>query len=361
MRSRILASLALLTAIGLGSACEPVTTPPDSDDNSDSGTNADSDSDSDSEVAARAWTFEAVPGMVCGRGHETGIGTSDGGRDDVLAILLAGGGACWDAWTCFGLASAANLEVHWGDAQLQAETSNLRGRDLVDGASGLADAPWAYIPYCTGDLHIGRSQQVYNALEPQRVVHHAGDRNLQLAIAALQQAHPDITDLYVYGISAGGYGAQLQADRFAAAWPDASIHLFADGAPMIQPWEYRWSSWQTAWDARLPAGCTDCATSLPAVLDRQLATESQVDLSLATYSEDAVITLFFARPLGGLAQAQAPLLTDVFAPSDRADVFYVEGTNHVLLDHRGAAVDGSAWGDWLGRWTHGEANHDAAP
>ena len=63
------------------------------------------------------WTWVDVPGMGCDDGSATGVAVNPAGRGGggALFIYFMGGGACWDASTCFVL----NTAVHgpFGQAQ----------------------------------------------------------------------------------------------------------------------------------------------------------------------------------------------------------------------------------------------------
>jgi hypothetical protein len=310
------------------------------------------------------WQFESVEGMVCGGGAETGIGVNRGSDPSEMAIYMVGGGACWDAWTCFGLESAENLETAWGQVHMERELTLIQGSGLLDrsdATSPFSKASWVYIPYCTGDLHSGDSVREYDPVfNAGRLVHHAGENNLKLVVERLVQTHPDLERIWLIGGSAGGYAAQLQAHKFAGAWPDAELSVFADGAPMIQPGEGRWGAWRSAWNVEMPAECTDCTSSFPAMLSARSAALPDVPFSLAVSSEDPVITLFFAQPVGGMNAALSGLISSHYSDSEQLSVFRETGTNHVLLGdaQNHVAEDGTVLHDWFMDWAEGEPLSD---
>jgi len=144
-----------------------------------------------------------------------------------LLIYFAGGGACWDAGTCVGslLGPAPSyfpviLETAQG---LEAASQDLLP---VPGAGGIltrrTDNPFAsfakvYVPYCTGDVHVGSSDTVYEyppESDTQWSIRHRGFDNLLVVLKWLQieqqrekGALGPIDDLTVAGSSAGGYAA----------------------------------------------------------------------------------------------------------------------------------------------------------
>lgn len=358
MLIRIALSTLGLTALLVG--CDPAT--PTGPADTDVDTDVDSDTDSSTTVEA-GWTFEPVDGMVCGGGHSTGIGVNVGSADDELVVVMAGGGACWDTASCFVFETAANLETNWGPTHLANEVQALDASGMMDRSDAdnpYRNATFVYVPYCTGDMHSGDSVQYYDAFNPSRATHHAGATNLAAALDHVSTQQPDVSQLWVLGISAGGYGAQVQAHQYRDTWPTAELRVLADGAPMIQPNEYRWSAWQQSWNAQLPPSCPDCTQSFPAVLRAQSSALPDVNFALSTFTEDNVITLYFAQPIGGLNAAQTALITDQYS-TDQLSVFRVTGTEHVMLSNPGAhaAANGESFTDFFWSWARGEFPADA--
>src|SRR5689334_15039055 len=60
------------------------------------------------------WTWVTIDGMKCGNGSATGVGVSLSDRSDDVVVLLNGGGACWDAQTCFVLHTASSIDTDFG-------------------------------------------------------------------------------------------------------------------------------------------------------------------------------------------------------------------------------------------------------
>ena len=108
------------------------------------------------------WSFVRVPGAVCGNGSPAGIGVNPhaGARD--LLIVIAGGGACWDADTCFGRHTATHIDEDYTQAMFDAERSTISDAGWDDRAAlvnPFREANIVYVPYCTGDIHAGDTVQ----------------------------------------------------------------------------------------------------------------------------------------------------------------------------------------------------------
>ena len=84
-----------------------------------------------------------------------------------------------------------------------------------------------YVPYCTGDLHLGTVTTPYSAT---LTVQHKGFVNGTAALDALASTFPEATEIVVTGESAGAAPAPLYAGLAADRLPDASVTVLADGA-----------------------------------------------------------------------------------------------------------------------------------
>ena len=99
--------------------------------------------------------------------------------------------------------------------------------DFADARNPFADYSVVYVPYCTGDVHIGNLTTEY---APGLTVHHNGYVNGTAALDHLAAAFPDATDVVVIGESAGSIAAPLYAGLVSDRLPDAGITVLADGS-----------------------------------------------------------------------------------------------------------------------------------
>ncbi|MEZ4399751.1 MAG: pectin acetylesterase-family hydrolase [Kofleriaceae bacterium] len=284
------------------------------------------------------FTYVEVSGTTCANGTPAGLGVSPQAGADELVVLIAGGGACWDDWTCFGLNAAVNLSTTYGAQVMAAELAPIIASGLVDRgdpASRAGAANLAYLPYCTGDLHAGTVVRRYqtDVAGTMRDVHHVGRLNMAALAPALAVRFPDVSRVYLVGLSAGGYGAMLDYDLFAAAFPAAEVHLLADGSAWLPTPQGEWATWQARWQAALPAGCADCATRPEAIIAHLRTAAPTRRFGLITTTNDEVIRAFFGYGVFGDITAQVGALVDRQYPAASANAHaYVEaGTQHVLL------------------------------
>jgi hypothetical protein len=170
----------------------------------------------------------------------------------------------------------------------------------------------------------------------------------------------------VTGSSAGGYGAQLNYPRFAAAFPQAELHLLADSAQAVQPQGALYATWLAAWQPVLPAGCAGCATDLTALPVWLSASYPQGRFALLAYEQDATLAGYLGYPTTPAFQAATDaLLAAAYpaTPAGNARYFALGGTAHTMLGTYAslATSGGVTLSGWLSRWYGGTGWVSAGP
>jgi hypothetical protein len=138
-----------------------------------------------------------------------------------VVLYFEGGGACFSAETCAFDNSTATVDLDLG--------SPPAGRgglfDQTNPENPLADYSMVYVPYCTGDVHIGNKTTEYS---PDLTVHHNGYVNATAGLDYLVANYPDVEELVVTGGSAGAVPTPLFG-ALAAAVLNA-LTTFGDSA-----------------------------------------------------------------------------------------------------------------------------------
>jgi hypothetical protein len=192
-----------------------------------------------------AWQQIELPGTVCGNGSQYRFYVYDSPSSNNLLILFEGGGACWDYDTCSGRAGILGAAHPNGipDNYIQ-EFQPKYVSPLVNGADpGIPLRPkkdiatkgfdMVYMPYCTGDVHVGNSVVTYTdptGQQPPLTWRHVGYNNTRAALDYLHTRFPSINKLLVTGFSAGGVATSAgyyQARRTLLPAPSEA----RDGAP----------------------------------------------------------------------------------------------------------------------------------
>ncbi|XXT19156.1 pectin acetylesterase-family hydrolase [Sorangium sp. So ce429] len=165
-----------------------------------------------------AWQKVELPGTTCGNGSQYKFFIRRTSSPNVL-FFFEGGGACWDYDTCSGRAGvlgAANPNGISDDYMQQVKAQY--ASPIVNGAdpglplrsrTDLVTRGWniVYMPYCTGDVHVGNSVVTYadpTGAEPPITWHHSGYDNTIAAASYAKAQLPRAQKLLVTGYSAGG-------------------------------------------------------------------------------------------------------------------------------------------------------------
>jgi hypothetical protein len=176
-------------------------------------------------ATAQAGAFEKVlvEGARCSDGSAYPVYLRQGDPEKVL-VFFEGGGACWDAATCFG---PVPFTFHKDrESPLEDRILLLKDSEL----HGFKDYSLLFIPYCTGDVFVGRHVAHYG----KKTVNHLGRLNLEKALDQIEDAYGLLgraREVVAYGESAGAIGVVANVDLLEArTHPEASKSAFVDSA-----------------------------------------------------------------------------------------------------------------------------------
>ena len=166
------------------------------------------------------WQRIELPGTYCSDGSQYKFWVHDNALSTNLVVLYEGGGACWDYATCSGqtgkLGAAnpngiANDYINRTKARFVSPIVNGEdpGLPLIRDKNAIATKGWdvAYMPYCTGDVHIGNNIVTYtddSGVSPPFNFFHTGYNNSTKALDFLASHFPNINKMLITGFSAGG-------------------------------------------------------------------------------------------------------------------------------------------------------------
>lgn len=294
------------------------------------------------------WTFVGFPESRCANGTPTGIAINPVENAKGLLVFMQGGGACWDANMCLVTKSSVHLEDTVDETVVLGEAANLSGLfDHDNAANPFKDYAYVYMPYCTGDLHIGTKATTYEGASGPVTIHHHGGLNVEAYLKRLIPTLPALERVVVSGISAGGYGATFNWWRYQGAFPNARVDVLDDAGLIVDAPDDRWSIMVEAWQMALPPGCDACAERMSAFLpfygEHLIAPRRY---ALAGFLNDAVIASYF-----GLTGEQVgdELLERRAAAADNQKTFYLAGPQHSIVGEGAftTASDGASFLPWL--------------
>jgi hypothetical protein len=315
------------------------------------------------------WSWVAFDDAACGNGAPAGIGVNPGSADaQGLLFYLEGGGLCWDDDSCNQQQFAYFVGSGFNSADFGIWADTFGGRGVWN--RGDADNPFAdwhlvYVPYCTGDVHIG------NQPSTDYGVSHVGYANIGSFLHRVVPTFKDVEQVVLTGVSAGGYGAMMNFDRVRTAFshvPD--VNLLIDSAPPFTT-TYFPQSFQDqlrgAWNAEsvLPDDCpAEVCSDFHAAFVFALDKYPDARVGLVSSLEDTTIRFFIGVGQGNYngipattyRAALGELLDTIFAVRDNASAFYAPGADHVFLDDDplgSVNVYGNTLTDWVRKMNNG--------
>ncbi len=291
-----------------------------------------------------------------------------------VVFVLEGGGACFSAVTCGDTEEATakpNLAADlpdepgyvYRDGTPVPATQGLL--DVADPDSPLAGYSVVFVPYCTGDLHLGDNTQDYG---DGVVIEHKGRVNATAALEGMAERFPDAEEVVVLGFSAGSAGAPLYGGLAHDLLPDADITVIADASGAYPGDELITGAIGGLWGIfdNLPAwpesaGQPQSAWSLPGLFVQAGRHVPGISLATIDTAEDEVqrdfteLIGFGDTPLIDLIDANA-----AFIESNGVQVssWVGPGTRHVSTADDdtlyGTEVEGTVLVDWIADLLAGE-------
>lgn len=146
-----------------------------------------------------------------------------------LLIFFNGGGACWFSQIC-------NPEA----PTFVPFTNEVPGStgifDLENEENPFADYNMVFISYCTGDVHLGNSEVVYELPATDEsdaqefTILHNGYINSMTVLDWIFENTDSPENIFVTGSSAGAIAAPFYAGLVAEQYPDSTVVQLGDGA-----------------------------------------------------------------------------------------------------------------------------------
>jgi hypothetical protein len=177
-------------------------------------------------AAANGWApFDVDADTTCADGSP--VRFLERAADPTRVVLyFEGGGACFSAETCaFDGPETSYISASLVTPEWLAERGGIF--DATNPQNPLADHSFVYVPYCTGDAHLGNRSTEYAA---DLTVEHRGFINGMAALEHLVSSYPDTAELVVAGMSGGAVPTPLYAALAADLLPEARIVALGDGS-----------------------------------------------------------------------------------------------------------------------------------
>ena len=327
------------------------------------------------------WSYRQPSGATCQDGSQAGYGVqfapAPEGEADLgagLLIYLQGGGACFNSETC------ARTAKRFGPAKFEAAVANALGeRGILNRErpeNPTREYTHVYVPYCTGDVHAGSRAGAEIDLggdASPETRDFVGYDNLGLFLSEIASHFEEIGEapdqVVLAGASAGGFGTLANYRQVAEALPQpAPVTLVDDSGPIVsdrdvlsEALEARWRSLWNLGEA-FPAG--EEVPLAPRLYQRAASEYPEGSFGIASYLQDGTIRDFYGYRHPPESSCPAPPEQCVSGPEYETalrdlseeiasfswQTFYVEGTDHTLIDSEAfyeVESGGQSAADWV--------------
>jgi len=182
--------------------------------------------------AQRAWIrIPGGPGTTCSQGTPYAFFFRSGNPEKLL-VHFEGGGACWMSSNCD--VNQHPTYVPAIDMKQDPPPSGIF--DFANPGNPFADYSVLFVPYCTGDVHLGNKTVTYSTPASERRpgstlrIHHNGYGNAAAALRWTYRRVKTPRQVFVSGESAGAIASAFYADRVADHYTHAQIVQLGDSA-----------------------------------------------------------------------------------------------------------------------------------
>jgi Pectinacetylesterase len=288
-------------------------------------------------------------------------------KTDKLLIYFQGGGACWNGQTCGPQGDQGGIyttTVEFTTTQLTQLQIGIFGFGNSENPFG--DYNTVFIPYCTGDVHMGDRVATYGTGSQAVTIYHKGFANAQAALDWTYANFPTPERVFVTGSSAGALGSIFHAPFIMEHYQDVPVTQLGDAAGGYRAANGELATQFEDWGTvkLLP----DFVSGLAGLTSATLSFEKLYIAAAAQYPErmfaqynaaNDQVQAFFLKLTGGSAS-----LTDTL-PADLADIaasalnfrYVTEGGDvHTILlrpEFYTYAVNGVRIRDWVNDLANG--------
>lgn len=322
------------------------------------------------------WNAIATDG-VCSAGTPFQFYARDSAASDDLLVFFNGGGACWFGQAC-DLNVQPNIHSPFADMDENNPAFSKGIFDFENQNNPFISFDMVFIPYCTGDVHIGAGEKSYEYTDGSGetanvVAHHNGYENSTRVLDWMYKNYDAPSRIVVSGSSAGAIGSSFYSGLIAEQYQETPVILIADaaggyGSPLMSKTH---NAWNTA--AVLPvwseyAGETNDSISFE---DFYIASANHnPNLTIAQYNaaEDAtqkIFTQLIGDAPGSFSLPQR-ILNNYLEIESSVNEFYsytAGGPVHMIMQadiFYGYKVEEVKFADWVHRLVRGQSVEDVS-
>jgi len=282
-------------------------------------------------TAPAGWNFYNFPDAMCRDGSPVGIYVRYGSVNKLM-IYLEGGGVCISTHFCDHNPANMNQVFPGGSLNGESFSGSLVTQSGLQApyTDGIFDTTqptnpflnWSqiYIPYCTGDAHVGTNPNasIANDLGIATTEHFVGAFNMQLFVSRIVPTFKEVEQVVLTGASAGGIGAGLNFGMVQDSFGSVPVTLIDDSFPPFTGTQYITPCLQSLsnslWglSAALPSDCAECSDpdgGFTNIVPYWLQKYPQAHFGLVSSIHDQIIRLFLAAGTSNCSDTDPNLLT----------------------------------------------------
>ena len=309
---------------------------------------------------SRGWNrIQGRDGTGCAQDSTFAFRVRPGLPDKVL-IFLNGGGACWRGQEC----DPKSRPTYTMTADSANDASVRQGIfDVANKDNPVREFTMVYVPYCTGDLHLGTRTIDYESKSASGAtrtfaVRHEGAANTE---AVLDWVYANVKTprvVFVAGSSAGAVPSPVVAAKLARHYPRARVVQLGDAAggyhtPAVTPVLAGWGATDYLRRDNAFRSLDSANFTFEALYIRAARAAPRVRFAQFNTTEDAT-QIFFLSLLGvrgtPLTKLLAVDLDEVRNGTPWFRSYLAPGKAHTILRSNAlytTKVDGIAFRDWL--------------
>ncbi|MBW6439350.1 pectinacetylesterase family protein [Actinoplanes hulinensis] len=164
------------------------------------------------------------------------------GTSNNLVIHFSGGGACWDGETAarpikpIGVVRGytRDLKMFYFNSLTRLFPAGLAGMtNRRDTTNAFRDWNFVFVPYSTGDMHVGDITNTYSHNGKTIKIHHNGRNNCKAVLDWVYANFPAADKVMVSGESAGAWASAFYVPQIADHYTDSKLYCLSDGVGIV--------------------------------------------------------------------------------------------------------------------------------
>ena len=292
-------------------------------------------------ATAEQWTWVPFPNSACGNGAPTGIGVNLNPSATRVLIYLEGGGACWNAETCYQIKTTAYFSTGYTEADFTTESTDATYLAAPGGffdrtatANPFKDYSYVYVPYCTGDIFGGNNVVALGS----NTAHFVGYADMTAFLERIAPTFPSVDRVILAGSSAGGFGALINWEQTQNAFGSIRVDVIDDSGTFMPASVQAEGNGNVqtaiaAWklDSAIPADCTTCESDPSTTYGYYATKYPDHRAALLSYTADTVLPTYYGVTSAEFTTGLDDVLTTEFQPNPNLGAFIDNASGHVLF------------------------------